>query len=242
VIEDHEDVRHYIQNTLNKNYTIVSAKDGEEGIIKAIETIPDLIISDVMMPKKNGYEVCSVLKNDEKTSHIPIVLLTAKSGSEDKIEGLLTKADDYITKPFIPRELLVRIENLIESRNQLREKYKKEGVLRPKDIAVNSIDEQFLNRLIEIVEHHMNSDKFGVEQLGDEIGMSRSQLHRKLTALLGQGPNQFIRSFRLQLAHDLLKQESATASEIAYQVGFSSPSYFTKCFHEQFGYTPSEIS
>ena len=241
VIEDHDDVRHYIQETLTRRFTIVSAKDGEEGISKAMEIIPDLIISDVMMPKKDGFEVCNVLKNDEKTSHIPIILLTAKSDSEDKIAGLLTKADDYVTKPFVPRELLVRIENLIASRLQLREKYKQEGVLKPKDIAVNSVDEKFLNRLIEVVEVHMGDEKFGVEQLGNEMGMSRSQLHRKLTALLGQGPNQFIRSFRLHRAHDLLKQNSATASEIAYQVGFSSPSYFTKCFHEQFGYTPSEV-
>ena len=187
-------------------------------------------------------EVCNALKNDEKTSHIPIILLTAKSDTEDKIEGLRTKADDYVTKPFVPRELLVRIENLIESRARLREKYKNEGVIRPKEITVNSIDEKFLNRLIEIVELNMSNEKFGVEQLGDELSMSRSQLHRKLKALLDQGPNQFIRSFRLQRAHELLEKNSATTSEIAYQVGFSSPSYFTKCFHEQFGYTPSEIS
>lgn len=242
VIEDHEDVRNYIQDTLEKYYTIVSAKDGDEGIAKAMELTPDLIISDVMMPKKDGYQVCRELKDDEKTSHIPIILLTAKSDSEDKIAGLMTKADHYVTKPFVPRELLVRIENLILSRKQLREKYKKEGVLRPKDIAVSSIDEKFLTRLIEIVERQISNEQFGVEQLGAELSMSRSQLHRKLKALIDQGPNQFIRSFRLQRAHDLLKQESATASEIAYQVGFSSPSYFSKCFHEQFGYTPTEIS
>ena len=153
----------------------------------------------------------------------------------------MTKADDYITKPFVPRELLVRIENLVTSRMLLREKYAKAGVLKPKEITVNSVDENFLNRLIEIVERQMGDERFGVEQLGDDIGMSRSQLHRKLTALLGHGPNQFIRSFRLQRAHDLLKQNAATAAEIAYQVGFSSPAYFTKCFHEQFGYTPSKV-
>ena len=241
VIEDHVDVREYIREILEKKYTVVSALDGEEGISKAMETIPDLIISDVMMPKKDGYEVCSVLKQDQKTSHIPIILLTAKSDSEDKITGLKTRADDYVTKPFVPGELLVRIENLIESRVQLREKYKQEGVLRPKDITVNSVDEKFLTRLVEIVEENLGNEKFGVEQLGDALNMSRSQLHRKLTALLDQGPNQFIRTFRLQRAYDLLKQNSATTAEIAYQVGFSSPSYFTKCFHEQFGYTPSEI-
>ena len=193
------------------------------------------------MPKKDGFEVCTTLKGDERTSHIPVILLTAKSDSEDKIAGLLTKADDYVTKPFVPKELLVRVENLIESRIKLRKKYKKEGFLKPREIATNSIDEIFLSKLIKQVEHHMSDEKFGVEQLGDEVGMSRSQLHRKLKALLGQGPNQFIRTFRLQRAHDLLQQNAATASEIAYQVGFSSPSYFTKCFHEQFGYTPSDL-
>ena len=241
VVEDNKDVRKYIQETLRESYSIVTAIDGEEGISKALETIPDLIISDVMMPKKDGFEVCFILKNNEKTSHIPIILLTAKSDSEDKIEGLLTRADDYITKPFVPRELLVRVMNLIESRLQLRKKYKKEGKLRPEDIAVNSVDEKFLIHLIAEVEQNMSDDRFGVEQLSDLLAMSRSQLHRKLKALIDQSPNQFIRSFRLQRAHDLLQQNSATSSEIAFQVGFGSPSYFTKCFHEQFGYTPSEI-
>lgn len=242
LIEDHKDVRTYVQEILASTYRVQTAEDGEKGIASAFELIPDLILSDVMMPRKNGYEVCHTLKNDEKTSHIPIVLLTAKSDSEDKIEGLQTKADDYVTKPFVPEELLARIANLIASRKLLREKYKKEGVIRPKDITVNSIDETFLNRLIENVEQHISDEKFGVEQLGRALGMSRSQLHRKMTSLLDQGPNQFIRSFRLQRAYDLLKQKAATASEIAYQVGFSSPSYFTKCFHEHFGFTPTEVS
>jgi len=241
LIEDHKDVRKYIAGILEDRYRVIISEDGENGIEKAKENIPDLIISDVMMPKKNGYEVCRELKNDEKTSHIPIILLTAKSDIENKIEGLQTNADDYVTKPFIPRELLARIENIIESRKKLREKYKKEGILKPKDIAVNSIDEKFLNRLIEIVELHLGNEKFGVEKLSDEIGMSRSQLHRKLSALLDTGPNQFIRRFRLQRAFNLLKQNSATTSEIAYQVGFGSPSYFTKCFQEEFGYLPSML-
>jgi len=241
LIEDHKDVRNYVQEILNDTYCVNIAEDGEKGISTALELMPELILSDVMMPKKDGYEVCEALKNDPRTSHIPIILLTAKSDSEDKITGLMTKADDYITKPFILRELLLRIENLIESRKLLREKYKNEGILKPKEIATNSIDEIFLKKLVELVEENMSDENFGVEQLGDEIGMSRSQLHRKLKALLDQSPNQFIRSFRLHRAHDLLKQQSATASEIAYQVGFSSPSYFTKCFHEQFGYTPSDL-
>ena len=241
VVEDNVDVRNYIREILEEGYSVQTAENGEIGIIKAFEIIPDLIISDVMMPMKDGFEVCTELKNDEKTSHIPIILLTARSDSEDKIEGLMTAADDYITKPFVPKELLARIQNLIDSRKRLIAKYRSDGVLKPKDIATNSIDEKFLGRIIELVELYIGDEKLGVEQLSNEIGMSRSQLHRKMTALVNQGPNQFIRSFRLQRAHDLLAQQSATASEIAYQVGFNSPSYFTKCFHEQFGYTPSEV-
>jgi DNA-binding response OmpR family regulator/nitrogen-specific signal transduction histidine kinase len=241
LIEDHVEVSNYIKEILSDVYNVYCAKDGEEGIIAGLEMIPDLIISDVMMPKKDGLEVCKTLKENEKTSHIPIILLTAKSDSKDKITGLSSEADDYITKPFVPGELLVRVKNLIESRRRLVEKYKINGILKPKDVTTNSIDEKFLDRLIELVELNISDEKFGVEQLGREIGMSRSQLHRKLTALIDQGPNQFIRSFRLQRAHDLLKQNAATASEISYQVGFSSPSYFTKCFHEQFGYTPTEM-
>ncbi|MDQ2657050.1 MAG: helix-turn-helix domain-containing protein, partial [Bacteroidota bacterium] len=170
------------------------------------------------------------------------ILLTAKADIDSRIEGLETKAGDYLTKPFVPKELLLRVRNLIESRQRLRDKYLQTMVLKPSDVAVTSVDEKFLLRIMDLLEIHFGDEKFGVEELGDEIGMSRSQLHRKLKALLGQGPNQFIRTFRLNRAHDLLKVNAATAAEVAYSVGFSSPSYFTKCFHEQFGYTPSEVS
>jgi AraC-like DNA-binding protein len=138
--------------------------------------------------------------------------------------------------------LLIRIQNLIESRKRLREKFQRELIIKPSEMAVNSIDEQFITRLLKMVEEHIGDEKFGVEQLALEIGMSRSQIHRKMIALTNQAPNQFIRTFRLTRAMELLKKKAATASEIAYQVGFSSPSYFTKCFREEFGNTPSEIS
>lgn len=241
LIEDHMEVRKYIREILDERYNVLEASDGEAGIQVALDKIPDLILCDVMMPKKNGTEVCLYLKNEEKTSHIPIILLTAKADVESRIEGLETRADDYLTKPFVPRELMVRIQNLIESRKKLSEKYLRTLTLRPSEVTVDSIDEKFIKRMMDILELQMGDEKFGVEALGTELGMSRSQLHRKLKALIGQGPNQFIRSFRLNRAHDLLKVNAATAAEVAYSVGFSSPSYFTKCFHEQFGYTPSEI-
>ena len=241
LIEDNWDVRNYITEILNPDYQIIQAHDGEEGISMALENIPDIIISDVMMPKKDGYEVCVSLKQDEKTSHIPIILLTAKVTTEDKIQGLENQADDYVTKPFVPKELLVRVRNLIESRKKLQQKFQRELVLKPSEMAVNSVEEKFITKLLEIVEEHIGDEKFGVEQLAREIGMSRSQIHRKMMALTNQAPNQFIRTFRLTRAMELLKKKAATASEISYQVGFGSPSYFTKCFREQYGFTPTEI-
>ena len=240
VVEDNADVRAYMREYLVSGYDVQEAHDGAEGIEKAKETIPDLIISDVMMPKKDGYELCKTLKLDEKTSHIPIILLTAKAGTENKIEGLETGADDYLTKPFDAKELLVRVKNLIDLRRKLRERFSVGQVLKPGDIAVTSIDDAFLQKAMAVVEQRMGDEEFGVEQLRNELGMSRTQLHRKLTALTNQSAGDFIRYMRLQRAKDLLQKNAGTVSEIAYQVGFNSVAYFTKCFREQFGAVPSE--
>jgi transcriptional regulator GlxA family with amidase domain len=178
---------------------------------------------------------------DEKTSHIPIILLTAKAGTENKIEGLETGADDYLTKPFDAKELLVRVKNLIDLRRKLRERFSVGQVLKPGDIAVTSIDDAFLKKAMSVVEQRLGDEDFGVEQFRNELGMSRTQLHRKLTALTNQSAGDFIRYMRLQRAKDLLKQNAGTVSEIAYQVGFNSVAYFTKCFREQFGTVPSDV-
>ncbi len=239
VIEDNADVRKYLKNILIKDYQILEAKDGVEGVEMAQENIPDLIISDVMMPRMNGYEVCTKLKQDEKTSHIPVILLTAKSSAESRIAGLETQADMYLSKPFIPKELLVCIKNLIESRRRLRSRYNREVVLKPAEISINSVDEQFLNRLMAVLEKNYANADFTVEQLGKEVGMSRSQIHRKLHALTNESSSRFIRSFRLQKAMDMLQKNAGTISEISFLAGFNSPSYFNKCFLEQYGYTPS---
>jgi signal transduction histidine kinase/DNA-binding response OmpR family regulator len=241
VVEDNADVRAYMREYLVTDYDVQEAHDGAEGIEKAREIIPDLIISDVMMPKKDGYELCKALKLDEKTSHIPIILLTAKAGTENKIEGLETGADDYLTKPFDAKELLVRVKNLIDLRRKLRERFSVGQVLKPGDIAVISIDDAFLQKAMAVVEQRMGDEEFGVEQLRDELGMSRTQLHRKLTALTNQSAGDFIRYMRLQRAKQLLEQDAGNISEIAYQVGFNSVAYFTKCFREQFGVVPSEV-
>ena len=241
VVEDNADVRAYIREYLVPTYQVVEARDGAEGVEKAKESIPDLIISDVMMPKMDGYELCKTLKLDEKTSHVPIILLTAKAGQENKIEGLETGADAYLTKPFDAKELLVRIKNLIDLRRKLREKFSVGQVLKPGEIAVTSIDDAFLRKVMGAVEARLSDENFSVEDLAREVAMSRSQLHRKLTALTNQSPSDFIRYMRLHRAMDLLKKNAGTVSETAYVVGFSGVSYFSKCFQEQFGLLPSEV-
>ncbi len=240
LIEDNEDVMLYLKDILHEQYAILEAKDGQAGIGMAIETIPDLVISDVMMPKKDGYEVCENLKQDERTSHIPLILLTARAAFEDKMQGLENKADEYLTKPFSPKELLLRVANLIQSRLALREKYSKELVLKPTGITVTSMEEAFLQKLMRVVEDRMADDGFSIEQLSREVGLSRSQLHRKLHALTNKSATEFIRDYRLTRAMDMIRQNAGSISEIAYWVGFSSPSYFSKVFLEQYGVTPGQ--
>jgi DNA-binding response OmpR family regulator len=241
VVEDNADVREYIKGYLIPAYSVVEARDGAEGVERALDVVPDLVISDVMMPKKDGYEVCKDLKGDERTSHIPIILLTAKAGSESKIEGLETGADDYLVKPFEPKELLVRVRNLIDQRRKLRQRFNVAVPLKPGEIAVSSVDDAFLQRVKGIVEKRMAEQAFNVEELAREACMSRMQLHRKLKSLTSLAPSDFIRYMRLHRGMDLLKRRAGTVSEISYQVGFDDPSHFSRGFHAQFGVKPSEI-
>lgn len=241
LVEDNEDLNLYLTQQLQAKYQILQATDGLAGWNQAIKTIPDLILSDIMMPKMDGYEFCKKLKQDERTAHIPVILLTAKSRLEEKIQGLKAQADDFLTKPFNSLELQTRIDNLIEQRQQLKLKYNRNHKISPKDITVNSIDEKFLERTLELIELNLSDDSFGVEELSKAIGMSRSQLYRKIKALTGQSTNSFVRSIRLKRAYQLLEQASGSASEIAFQVGFSNPSYFFKCFKEEFNITPGQL-
>ncbi len=241
LIEDNPDVRDYITSILRHEYVVRVAPNGVAGLELATSVIPDLIISDVMMPEMDGYETCRRIKQDERTSHIPVILLTAKSSVHSRILGLETEADLYLSKPFVPRELMLCIHNLIQSRRKLRERYNRQVVLKPLDIAINSADERFLERLLEIVQANFEDEDFSVEQLSREIGMSRSQIHRKLHALTGESASQFIRTFRLQRAMEMLRKGHGSVSEIAYKVGFSSHPYFNKCFSGQYGCTPSSV-
>lgn len=242
VVDDNEDVRSFVSSIFRGEYRIYQAENGEEGIQLAMEHIPDIIVSDVMMPVKNGIELCNTLKGDEKTSHIPIVLLTAKAGEEHEIEGIETGADIYITKPFNQELLQLHVRNLIETRKKLQQKYTKGVVLQPKEIAVTSLDEQFLERLQAVLDKNVESPAFNVEVFSKAMGMSRMQLHRKLKALIGLSATEFIRSQRLMLAAQLLEKSDINISEIGYSVGFNDHAYFSKCFKEFYHCTPTEYS
>ncbi|MDZ7292398.1 MAG: helix-turn-helix domain-containing protein [candidate division KSB1 bacterium] len=228
-----------MQLALSPLYRVIESFDGQDGLEKALRLIPDLIISDVMMPKMDGFALCAKLKTDERTSHIPVVLLTARASAESRIAGLEIGADDYIAKPFEARELQARVKNLIEQRRKLRERFRKEAALQPHDLAVTATDEKFLQKALAVVEQRMSDEDFGVEIFCREVGMSRVQLHRKLRALTDHSASEFIRTLRLNRAAQLLAQHGGNVTEVAYEVGFNNLSYFAKCFHQQFGVSPS---
>jgi signal transduction histidine kinase/DNA-binding response OmpR family regulator/Tfp pilus assembly protein PilF len=242
IIEDNVDLRNFISSILSDNYTAITAKNGEEGFMLAAEQMPDLIISDVMMPKLNGIELTQKIKSDERTSHIPIVLLTAKADLSSRLEGFKFGADDYLAKPFSTEELLIRVTNLIEQRKKLARKYRA-GLSEPSPLPrIASLDEKFLQRAKQIVETHMSNSAFGVEKMAEEILLSRAQMFRKLKAISGLSPNEFINDIRLQKAADLIRAKADTLTQISYSVGYSEQSYFAKRFRKKFGVTPSEYN
>ena len=239
IVDDHQEILDLIDSIFKDSYQIVKAHDGEMGVSKAIELIPDIVISDVMMPTLNGFQLCETLKQDERTSHIPIILLTAKADEADSYIGLETGADEYLLKPFKTKALVSRVKNLIENRLKLRKRYSQEVILKPKDIAVTDYDKLFFEKVQNILETKLSEPTFTVEAFSEAIGMSRMQLHRKLKAFTGLSANEFIRSQRLQLAADLLQKGNPNISEVAYAVGFNDASYFAKCFKETFGCSPT---
>ena len=240
IIDDSEDEREYIRDELSLVYSILEAKNGKEGLEKAVKAMPDLIVSDIMMPVLDGIELCKKIRRNKITSHIPLILLTARNSEEYQLKGLKTGADDYVTKPFNIRTLRARIQNLLESRKKLRKRFSREIKIQPKDITITPIDEKFLQHAIEIVEEHISDEKFDVGMFCEKVGMSRSQLFRKLKALTSQTPLEFIRTIRLKRAAQLLEKSQFTVTEICYQVGFNYPSHFTQHFHAQFGVAPKE--
>jgi signal transduction histidine kinase/DNA-binding response OmpR family regulator len=242
VVEDNDDMRGYITKNLCKEYQIIEAINGKQGYDKAKELSPDLIIADVMMPVIDGYEMTRLIKNDSLTSHIPVIMLTAKASEESKIEGLESAADDYISKPFNMKELLLRINNAITNRQRLRDKFRKSITVNPSEVTATSLDEQFLTKALQIIENHLTESEFSVDDFCTAIGISKTHVYRKLKALTNQSFTEFLRTIRLKRAASLLSIKTGNLTEIAYQTGFTNLSYFSRSFKEQFGVNPSEYS
>ncbi len=239
VVEDNHDVAKYIMLCLSGKYRVLWSPDGKKGIDAALESIPDIIISDVMMPEKDGLEVCETLKQDERTSHIPIILLTARATDKDRIEGLSHGADAYLTKPFNKEELFVRLEQLIKIRRQLQEKFSKIELPKVSDKPFN-IEETFVHKAVLIIEKNIDLPDFTAADLARGVHLSESQLYRKLKAISGKSTAIFIRGVRIAKALKLLKNSTLSISEIAYQVGFNDPAWFSTVFKEEFGMSPTE--
>ncbi|MFN8344056.1 MAG: ATP-binding protein [Spirosomataceae bacterium] len=248
IIDDNADIRTYVRNIFEKEYQILEAADGREGLELAIQTLPNIVICDLMMPRMDGFEFCRHLKSDERSSHIPVVMLTAKATLEDRIEGFELGADEYLTKPFHKAELQSRVRNLLQKQEKLRQYFSSKTLevkptgLKPSVLKVSTVDEVFLQKVKAVLEENLSNPQFGVIEFSAAVNMSKSQLNRKLNALSNCSGNELLREFRLQRAADLLAARAGTVSEIAYRVGFEHLSYFSKSFQEKFGTLPSEYS
>ena len=239
-IDDNSDIRQFIREGFHNDFRIIEAEDGEKGYEVALSSLPDIIVSDIMMPNMTGIELCKAIKTNTQTSHIPIVLLTAKSAKEDEKVGFETGADAYVVKPFKLDILRAQLKSIYLQREKLREIFRREVILEPKKITVTSADEDFLTKAMSIIEEHMSNSDFNVEALTKEMHLSRSKLYLKLKALTGLSCSEFIRSVRLKRALQLLEKSDYTIKEIMYQTGFNTASYFSSCFKKQFGVVPSE--
>jgi DNA-binding response OmpR family regulator/anti-sigma regulatory factor (Ser/Thr protein kinase) len=240
IVDDNREILDYLQLLFEVHYEIIGAINGRDALEKLAVEEPDLIISDLMMPEVDGREFCRRVKSSLNTSHIPFILLTAKTSDEDRLEGFQTGADAYISKPFHPEILKVRAEKMIEYHQLLKEKYKGDGVVIPRDIAKNPLDEKFIQKVLDTIQSNMSNDEFSVEDLGEAVFMSRSNLFRKLKAITGQTPIELIYQVRIKRSMDLLLERKLSISEIAYEVGFKNPSSFTSSFKKQYGKSPSE--
>lgn len=239
IIDDNEDIRSYVHTLLHTDYTVIEAADGSEGIRKAMKYVPDLIISDVMMPGIDGIECCRRLKSELQTCHIPVILLTACSLDEQRIQGYDGGADSYISKPFSSQLLLARVRNLIDSHRRLKQFFGDGQTLAKEDVC--DMDKDFVERFKSLIEEKMGDSGLNVEDLGKDMGLSRVQLYRKIKSLTNYSPNELLRIARLKKAASLLASSDMTVAEIGYEVGFSSPSYFAKCYKEQFGESPTDF-
>lgn len=242
IIEDNADVRLFIRSHFESIYTVVEASDGQQGWEEALKNIPDIILCDIMMPRVDGYELLRRIKNDERTSHIPVILLTALNSRENEMEGLSGGADDYIVKPFDLALLQTKIENILSIRQSLKDRYSGEVILQPRNVLITTHDERFLKKAIEIVENNIADPDLDIERFSAEAGVSRMQLYRKLGALTDMTVREFIRDIRLKRAAQLLQQKNMNVSEIAWATGFRDPSHFRKCFRQKFGMSATEYA
>ena len=239
VVDDNAEIRAFLRKHLKEDYRVVEAADGEEGLEMARREVPDLVLSDVMMPRMDGYAFCRALKADPETSFVPLILLTARGSEESRIHGLELGADDFLTKPFNRRELLVRVRNLIDSRKRLRGALPAAGWASPLSPDVPSADQELLARIRSVIESRMEDEDFSVHTLAREVGLDRSQLFRRLRALSNVAPSELIRLIRLERGAQLLQRGAGSVSEIAYSVGFKSVSHFSASFRDKYGCTPS---
>lgn len=240
VVDDNEDFREFMRSLFSKDYQIITANNGEEAYQKVLEQLPDIILCDVMMPVMDGYEFCRKIKEDIRTSHIPVILLTAKSSQENQYSGIEAGADDYISKPFNLEMLTLKISKIIEKQKNKHSTFKKKIDISPSEIEVMTMDEKFVKKAISIVETNMDNTEFLVEDLCREMAMSRVYFYKKILALTDKSPSEFIRFIRLKRAATLLEKSQMFVNEVAFQVGFNDPKYFRKYFKEEFGLTPNE--
>ena len=242
LVEDNSDVLNFLTESFNDDFNVIGCTNGQQGLSEALKVLPDIIISDVMMPEMNGIEFCSKVKSDILTSHVPVILLTARSPLIFKLEGLETGADEYITKPFNFDLLEVKVWNLLENRQKMKLRYQKEITLQPTNASISTFDDKFIEKVMKYIEENLAEELLNVEDLSQHVGMSRGNLYKKLKALTNKSPVEFIRYVRLSRAAQLLKQQKIYINEVAYMVGFQDVTYFRKCFKEEFGVTPTEFA
>ena len=241
IIDDNNGMRAYLRSILKDKYNVSEATDGKQGLEKACREIPKLVICDVMMPVMDGLEFTRQLKQNTATSHIPVILLTARSLADQREEGYGTGADSYLTKPFSGSVLLARIDNLLKSRTLLRSLFSGDKKEEEAEERLGSRDQSFIARLRDSIRQNMSDSEFSVERLGEEVGLSRVQLYRKVKALTGQSPVELLKKARLEKARTMVEKTDKSIAEIAYDMGFTSPSYFNKCFKDEFGVSPGAL-
>jgi YesN/AraC family two-component response regulator len=241
IVEDNTELRKFLYDVLSPAYHISEAGDGVEGFDKAKEVVPDLIISDIMMPRMNGIEFCRKVKEDVETSHIPFIMLTAKDALESKMDGISSGADHYFSKPLSINLLLLTIRNIFEQRQKLKERYISDHHAEAKELVRSAKDKEFMNQLLSIIEGDLMNPDMDVDYICTRIGMSRTSLYQKIKSLTGQSINEFLRTIRLRKAVEIMTHEDVLLTEVIYRVGIQTQSYFTKAFKKEFGKTPSQF-